>query len=313
MFSEKYLAGFVDADGHLSVRARVGSRPDLVLVLSQRTVCSDVLSYAQGLFGGRLSSLHGGLYTMLSLRGGHARGAFERLKNYLVLKRDHAEKYLDLVNCSVVLRTEDDVKAVRQRVKEIRACGATREPNYPSRKWTAGYVDGDGSFVVKIDNKSGYAYPVLTILAAPNYLVGITLLHKAFGGWMQAMGQNATWGVHLSQPSKVEQVLGHFAKHLVLKKPQAYFLLGCAQGGNFRDGTAIRRTIMTLNAQQHRLSDPAAEAARLVQEVRFDIPTKPVGRPKGIIELRPRRKRQSIPRLCGPPSVLRFDRALSNQ
>jgi len=295
LFSEKYLAGFVDADGHLSVRARIGARPDLELQVVQRTTHADVLFYAHELFDGHMDTSHEGLYTRLSLRGGPARKAFERLKKYLVLKRDQAERFLDLVDCSVVLKTEGDVKAVRQRVKEIRAYGATHEPNFPARKWMAGYVDGDGSFAVKVCKKTGYAYPSLVILAAPNYFVGITLLHKAFGGQLQAMGQNAVWAVSLSQPSKIKQVLGHFAQYLVLKKPQAYFLLGCAERGNLRDGEAIHRTIKALNAQQHRLSDPAAEAARFVQEVRFDVPTRPLGRPKGVIELQPRRKRQSAP------------------
>lgn len=281
MFSEKYLAGFVDADGHLSVRARVGARPDLVFEVAQRTTHSDVLRYAHELFGGILRTEQV-LYTKLSLRGGHARQAFERLKKYLVLKRDQAERFLDFVDRSMVLKTEGDVKAVRQHVKEIRAYGATRQPNFPARRWMAGYVDGDGSFAVKVCKKTGYAYPSLSILAAPNYVVGVTLLHKAFGGQLQAMGQNAVWAVSLSQPSKIERVLSYFAKHLVLKKPQAYFLLGCAEKGNLRDGETIRRTIKALNAQQHRLSDPAAEAARLVQEIRFDIPARSLGRPKRV-------------------------------
>lgn len=297
MFSEKYLAGFIDADGHLSVRARLGARPDLMLEVSQRTTHSDVLVYARELFGGYLSSSCDGLYTKASFRGGPARKAFERLKKYLVLKRDQAERFLDLVDRSVVLKTENDVKAVRQRVKEIRVYEATHEPNFPARKWMAGYVDGDGSFSVKVCQKTGYAYPFLRILAAPNYIVGLTLLHKAFGGNIHGIGQNAMWSVYLSQPSKIKQVLGFFAKYLVLKRSQAYFLLGCAQGGNLRDGEAIHRTITALNAQQHRLSDPAAEAARLVQEVRFNIPIRPRGRPKGVIELRSRQKRQSIPQV----------------
>lgn len=293
MFSEKYLAGFIDADGHLSVRARIGSRPDLILEISQRTGFADVLHYAQGLFEGYTATSHEGLYTKLCLRGGPARKAFERLKGHLVLKQDQAERFLDLVDCGVVLKNKEDVQLVRQRVKEIRAYGAIHQPNYPSRKWSAGYVDGDGSFTTKVCKKTGYAYPKLNILAAPNYLVGITLLQKAFGGTIQAMGQNAVWNVSLSQPSKIDQVLGHFAQHLVIKRAQAYFLLGCAKGGNLRDGEAIHRTMTSLNAQQHRLSDPAAEAVRLLQEIRFDIESRRLGRPVGVIELQPRRKRQS--------------------
>lgn len=242
-------------------------------------------------FGGVIRFKCGGEHAELQLRGGPARKAFERLKKYLVLKQDQAERYLDLVDRGVVLRTRDDVLAIRRRVKEIRAYGATHQPNYPSRKWMAGYIDGDGSFVVKVCKKTGYAYPALTVLAAPNYLVGITLLQRAFGGCIQAMGQNASWTVTLSQPSKIEQVVGHCAKHMLRKQAQAYFLLGCAQGGNLRDGAAIHRAIKALNAQQHRLSDPASYAADLVKQIRFDIPSRPKGRPSGVIETKPRMRR----------------------
>ena len=85
--------------------------------------------------------------------------------------------------------------------------------------------------------------------------------------------------MQLSQPSKATEFLSYFAKDLVIKKPQAYFLLGCAANGNFRDGNAIRDTIKALNSQQHRLSDPAGTAASLVSEIDFGIEKRRQGRP----------------------------------
>jgi hypothetical protein len=198
MFSEEYLAGFVDADGHLSVRARAGARPDLEFSLSQSASRAAVLLYAPGLFGGIIRPKFGGAHFELCLRSGPARRAIERLKSYLVLKRVHAEMFLGLVNRGVVLKNRDDVRAVRQRVQEIRKCGATLQPSYPSGEWMAGYVDGDGSFVVKVCKKTRYAYPSLTILAASNYLVGIMLLRRVFGGQIQSSGKNAVWRVSLN-------------------------------------------------------------------------------------------------------------------
>ncbi len=291
MLSEKYLAGFVDADGHLSVRARIGARPDLEFSVAQEVGFQEPLLELQSEFGGIIRVRHDGQHAELCMRGGPARKAFERLKKFLVLKRDQAERFLDLVDRGVVLQTREDVVAIRDRVKKIRAYGAIHQPNYPSRKWMAGYVDGDGCFTVKVCKKTGYAYPSLTVLAAPNYVVGITLLQKAFGGRIQALGSNAVWSVSLSQPSKIEQVLGHCAPYLVKKQAQAYFLLGCAKGGNLRDGDTIHRTIKTLNAQQHRLSDPTSFANELLKGIRFDIQSRPSGRPSGVIETRPRAKR----------------------
>lgn len=297
MISEKYLAGFIDADGCLSVRARIGASPDLEVSVSQLHKGAVVLEAIQDMFGGQIR--RDDTYSHLSMRGSPARKCFERLKKYLVLKRGHAEHMLGLVDTSRVLRTKDDVLAVRSRVKEIRAYGATQQPNFPSRKWMAGYVDGDGSFTVKVCKKTGYAYPSLTICAAKNYIVGVHLLEKAFGGRFVVQKQNLHWWVSLSDPSKCREVIGHCAQHLVLKQAQAQFLLGCAANGNFRDGTTIREVIKALNSQQHRLSDPASVAADYLRQVRFDIPKRQQGRPLGVKDTKPRMKRQSKPLACG--------------
>ncbi len=293
MMSEKYLAGFIDADGYLSIRARKGARPDLELAVAQRAYWAEPLKAIQEMFGGSIREKFGGAYLEVQLRGGPARKAFERLKKYMVLKKDHAELFLDLIDKSTILQSDDDVSRVRARVKEIRQYGATSQPNYPSRKWMAGYIDGDGSFNVKVCKKTRYAYPTLTILAAKNYVVGITLLQKAFGGRICAVGTNALWQIQLSQPSKAKQVLHHCFNDLVIKSNQARFLLGCAAGGNFRDGTNICETVKALNSQQHRLSD--SDVNTLVSNINFGIPKLKIGRPQGIKETRARRKRQSKP------------------
>lgn len=251
--------------------------PDLTWRYLSRSAADhkDVLEYAKKQFGGAIREKLGGQYLELQLRCGPARKVMERLKKHMVLKRHHAEQMLELVNDSDVLRTDEDVRAVRDRVKAIRRQGVDTLPNFPARKWLAGYVDGDGCFSVKVCQKTGYAYPKLTIMAAPNYTAGIRLIEKRFGGKIWRYGDNFQYTLHLSQPSKAKEVLGYFAKHLFVKKGQAYFLSGCAKGGNFRDGETIRRAIKTLNAQQHRLSDPTSQASSLIQTIDFSIEKRP--------------------------------------
>jgi len=281
--NEKYLAGFIDADGHLSARARKGARPDLELSIAQRAEYRDVLDYAQRLFGGAIREKFEGKHLELQMRCGPARKAMERLKKYMVLKGHHAEQLLSLVKGSDILRTDEDVRAFREQVKAIRRQGIETLPNFPPRAWLAGYVDGDGSFSAKVCSKTGYAYPRLAILAAPNYTAGIELIQKCFGGKIWQNGDNFQYSLQLSQPSKAKQFLGYFSKHLYVKKGQAYFLSGCAKAGNFRDGKAVNDAIKALNAQQHRLSDPTSKAATLIKTVNFDIQKKPcnwVGRDK---------------------------------
>lgn len=273
--NEKYLAGFLDADGHLSVRARKGARPDLDASFAQRAEYRDILEYAQSLFGGVIREKFDGQHCELQMRSGPARKAMERLKKYMVLKRHHAEQFLELVDGSTVLHTNEEVKQVREIVKSIRRQGAQVTPNYPARKWLAGYIDGDGSFTVKVCNKTGYAYPKLTIMAAPNYTVGIELIQKCFGGVIAQHGNNFLYTLQLSQPSKTKEFLGFFAKHSHVKQGQVYFLLGCAKNGHFRDGATIREAVKTLNAQQHRLSDPTSHARELLSTVNFDIQKRP--------------------------------------
>ncbi len=289
--SEKYLAGFLDADGHFSVRARKGARPDLVVSAAQRCYWSEPLVAMQEMFGGQIREKHDGKHLELVMSCGPARKAIERLKKYLVIKKHHAELFLELVDSSFVLHTDDDVAKVRKRVKEIRGYGATNEPNFPARKWLAGYIDGDGSINVKVCKKTNYAYPSLSIMAAPNYIVGLTLIQKVFGGQLCSVGNNALWQLQLSQPSKIKEMLGYFAKDSIIKRNQLKFLLGCADGGNLRDGETIRKTIKSLNAQQHRLSDSSVN--ELIDSINFNIPKRRAGRPIGVKELVPRRKRQS--------------------
>jgi len=286
--NEKYLAGFIDADGHISVRARKGAKPDLEVSAAQRARYRDILDYAQTEFGGCIRERFDGKYLELQMRCGPARKCLERLKKYMVIKGHQAEALIALVDGSPVLKTDEEVKSVRARVKQIRATPRETLPNFPSRKWLAGYFDGDGSFTAKVAKDGGYGYPRASILASPNYRAGIDLIYKCLGGSISKSGNNFTWQISLSQPSKAIQFLEYFAKHLSIKKPQAYYLLGCAKSGNFRNGDLIREHLMSLNAQQHRLSDPASYAADLVRQVDFDIEKKPcnwIGRD--------RKKRQS--------------------
>src|SRR5262249_33901312 len=90
---------------------------------------------------------------------------------------------------------------------------------------------------------------------------GIELVHKAFGGVLRVRGDTGNcWRWELkADAAKAKAFLQFFAKHLVLKQEQAYFVLGCAEMGHFRDGSAISDTLKVMKARPHRLSDVASE------------------------------------------------------
>lgn len=274
MFSEKYLAGLIDADGHISVRGRtnaskytshVGCKVDLEFSISQASGFSEPLEWLKENFGGCIREKCHGQHLEYLSRGNPAMRIVERVKNHLVLKQGHAEAFLKLVQTGTRLYDESDLMAFREHVKELRATEMSYERNYPSRKWMAGYIDGDGSFSAALD-RYGNARPVLSIAAAQNYPMGILLLQKAFGGSIckPSKGNYHLWQLSLFTPSKIKQVVDFCGPYLIRKWSQAYFLKGCVEGGKLRDGATVNNTLKVLNAQQQRLSDPAIEVSRLL-------------------------------------------------
>lgn len=277
MSTEKYMAGFLDADGYVGIRSRLGARPDCEFSISQRALYQDVIKCFTREFGGcfRIRKISEGEYAEASFRGGDAVKIFERLAKYAVIKGPFMRAAICLVRNTGVLKTAEDVREFRRSWKELKRNSRGSVKNYPPRKWLAGYFDGDGSFTTKTCYKTGYAYPHASILAAPHYSVGIELLAKVFGGKLCMLSTgNMLWQLSLSQPSKIKEFVGFFADNLIIKKAQAYYLLGLATGGNLRDGETIKQHMQVLNSQQHRLSDPASYAADLIREVRFDLPNK---------------------------------------
>lgn len=279
MLSEKYMAGFIDADGYLGVRCRVGARPDLIFEISQHEkFYFATIKPIMDEFGGQVRTKLE-KYKVLAMKCGPARKLYERLAKYMVIKHDIAIEYMNFIDHADIADTTQEVALYRKIVKDIKKQGRTSPlPNYPSRKWLAGYFDGDGCFSVSV--KGGYAYPTAMVVSAPHLSSGIKLIQKAFGGSICTIAEgNLAWQLALTDPSKCILFLEFFAKHLVEKKAQAYFLLGCARNGNFRDGKSIRESMLSLHAQQHRLSNPEQVAAEFVKEVNFNVPKKKLGRP----------------------------------
>lgn len=292
--SEKYLAGFLDGDGYFSIRTRIGAKPDLECSVAQRNDFLSPLHELQDIFGGIIREKHNGTNSELCLRSTPARKCMERLKKYMVIKQYQIEEYLKMVQEAPILSTRSEMLDFRAKVKAVKKVDADPKQSYPSRKWLAGYIDADGFFAARVGrSKTMYAYPFFSILAPFNYTGGLRLIHKVFGGGVHENKSGYILQIQLAQPSKAIQFLEYFMKYLRKKKDVVYFIYECAKNGNFRDGTTIRNAVITLNSQQHRLSDPTASVKSLLDEVRFDINKLPSGRPVGVKETKPRRKRQS--------------------
>jgi hypothetical protein len=193
-----------------------------------------------------------------------------RVEKYLVIKRAKAAAALQCVQDEIIVPATQLERAQIAFKASIRA--DVPMPNYPSRKWLAGYFDGDGCLAVSL-HKNGFAYIASRITSHVEQDVGIRLIQKAFGGGIHLnRGPNLPCHILHLVPSKAKEFLGFFSKHLVLKRAEAEFVLGCAEGGNYRDGIPIRQAMKQLKAREQRLNQPDVDTAALIREVRFDVP-----------------------------------------
>ena len=274
--SEKYIAGFMDADGSFGVKfnkTASGYKPAIWLKFSQETAKDKVLEYIQQSIGGSLFPCKN--QTVLEVPQKQARKLLSRIRKHLVIKRHFAEVCLQTVyEHRGVHISLDEVHVIKAHLKHQRKHVPSPMPNFPSRKWVAGYFDGDGCLAVSYRKHTGCCYISARVTAEMHYRVGVDLLLRAFGGKIydvkKTEGVYPMWVLSLT-PSKAKKFITYFAKHSVVKRDQLYFVLRCAEGGNFRDGKAIQTTMKHLKAQEQRLSDPSADIRALVENVDFNV------------------------------------------
>ncbi len=272
--SEKYVAGFLDADGCIRLVLFRTNRPMMALEFSQKTCQDEVLSLIQRDYGGNISyevRSNGESYSKLRIGGKSASQVLSRIKQHLVIKRHYAEVCMDLYSREIA---PEEYEKVREYLKIQRRQKSLPLPNFPPRKWLAGYLDGDGCFsVTGLRKPFGQAQMVLHVAASDFDTEGIEVIQKVFGGAIHNMcdGRVRQLVVSFSAKSKVEEVLSYCAGHMIVKRSQAEFLLRCAAMGHFRDGKNIKAAMQHLKAHPHRLNEPKPNIDALVKTVQ-DLP-----------------------------------------
>jgi|GEM_PF-1782393 len=267
MLSPKYIAGFLDADGCIAVIWRGGKySPQLAISFSQKEEQDKVIQLIHKEFGGSFGTnvIGNGRYSRVSLRAGPAEKLLNRIKKHLVIKRHYANVCLDVIEKGKPM----DLITAKAYLKEQRRIKSLPLPNFPPRKWLAGYFDGDGCFFSRSQIKG--ACQLNASIACSYYdTEGIEIIHKSFGGSIRIMSQgNNVHQLWLGlPPSKAKQFIGYFAKHMIIKRDQAYFILGCAEMGHYRDGKSIKSALKQLKAHPHRLNEPEVDVASLLKIV----------------------------------------------
>jgi hypothetical protein len=288
MLSEKYLAGLLDSDGSIQLMWNPpmrrknwdGTGPQrcyAVVRFDQKTpdqsfmrLIADSLSppSVRGTWGNLSTSPSGTHYWRVA--GTKAAGVLMRLKKFLVNKRNLAEAAIDM---------NGKIMDVTAGTAQFDAARRSPVPVRPTRKWVAGYIDGNGSFEVRIP-KGMAGQAIVSVTDEEVERAGCDLLCKAFGGSVQEFvtpaGTKMVAWVLSMVPSKIRSVFEAdkfgVAKHMVIKTDEIYFLLGCAKMGHFRDGERIQNGLRALRSGPHRLSGPGANVPKFLATVR-DVPS----------------------------------------
>jgi hypothetical protein len=241
LLSDKYLAGFVDGDGSISVQ----QGRYLWLEIHQQQKQDGVIELARDVLapGNKLHVRYGRrrgtptVATRLVITGQKAVDVLCRIKPHLVVKRARLNRFL-------------------RELEFTERVGTDSTPVHPARKWLAGYFDADGCISASVSKRGGTATMRFSIDAGFEELEGLYLVQKAFGGDVYRRQSTGCYRWMLrADAGKALAFLGYFAKHLVIKREQAYFVLGCAAMGHFRDGRIIDDTLKAMKQHPHRLND----------------------------------------------------------
>lgn len=241
MIDEKYTAGFVDADGSIGIHPvklvdgsfRIHAKLQLGQLAKNDQTLRDVAEEYDVAIRPKVQP-NGAIFHTVDLVGTKATMLLDRIGKHLVIK-DELAKYVVSLNGSTV--NGPTLKSIKQVVKLLRKKDVPTK-KHPSRKWMAGYVDGDGCFYARV-GKNGVLNSKLVIATSADALAGISLVQKAFGGHIRTQGRAAYLEVYLSS-TKIKELYAYFGTHLRNKKSQmllAHDFIGSGKHSRARGAT----------------------------------------------------------------------------
>ena len=224
MIDFKYAAGFIDADGSIQIHAKKFDDKFAiypVVSISQLPHRSNLLHDIADFYG---VSIHRNTRGTDEVRvsGSKGRRLLERTYNHMVIKQELARYILSLPK----FVGETELKSIKKVIQNL------RRNNIPcksraSRRWAAGYIDGDGCISANVSPRGGLECR-LSVSSWVHAQAGLVLLKETFGGYIVEQANTANWRVSLS-PSKVQKIYEFIGKHLMIKKTQlllAYDFIG---------------------------------------------------------------------------------------
>jgi hypothetical protein len=217
MIDAKYFAGFVDADGSigLHIQKRNDDRYGLYpkVQIGQLTYRDFNLKEIASKYEVSLTYKPDAEMSLVNLCGTKAQRFIEMIKEHLVIKDELAEYVLSLPKEV----SGEELKAIKKVVKSLRKKHYPTK-NHPSRKWLAGYIDGDGC-IYGLVKKTGVLCCKLVVASSADAQAGLRLIQKALGGNIGVKGNSSHYELHLGV-SKVQELYHFCGKHLRIKKTQ---------------------------------------------------------------------------------------------
>lgn len=241
MIDEKYTAGFVDADGSIGIfpvklvdgNYRIHAKVQIGQLAKNDITLQDVAKEYDVAVRDKTQP-NGAIFSTVELTGNKATMFLNRIGKHLVIKDELAKYVVSLQGATVDARTLTSIKKI---VKLLRKKDVPTK-QHPSRKWMAGYVDGDGCFYARVSAK-GILNSKLVVATSADALAGVELIKKAFGGNIRVVGNTAHLEIFLSS-TKVKELYGYFGAHLRNKKSQmilAHDFIGSGKHSRQRGAT----------------------------------------------------------------------------
>lgn len=215
MIDFKYAAGFIDSDGSLQIHAKkMGDKFSIypVVSMTQLPFRSQFLYDCAEFY--ELTVHHNQRGTdEVRISGDKGRRLIEAIKKHLVIKQELAEYILSLPR----FVNQEQLDAIRKVIQTLRR-NNTPCKHRASRKWAAGYIDGDGCISASVTKKGGLECR-LSVATWVHAQAGVFLLKEELGGYIVESKNTAYWRVNLN-PSNVQKIKEWLGKHLRIKKTQ---------------------------------------------------------------------------------------------
>lgn len=251
MKNVKYYAGLFDADGSFDIWPTKRENGTYYINIKATLYQKDTVVFDELVeeYGVEVKPAKG--CNCVTLHGTKAEMFMRAVKNYLVIKREVVELLL-----TVKGKVVDDISEIRKQIQQARSKRSS-EKDWPSRRWMAGYIDGDGCLLSSYRKTDGNLEFKLSVVSHVSQMQGLELMQKAFGGIIVTQGDCKRWNLSLSV-TKGKQVLHHFSRHLKVKKEQAALILDCLETGkHFRKRGASKEMNYEIHKQLQELKLPA--------------------------------------------------------